>query len=324
MKEHHIGSDHIEYAFSPDNPPILMIEPGDVIVLILRDCFDGQFDALNTRPSDLDAARLNPLTGPVAINSAEPGDAIAVSVLDIKPKGTGIILAQTGLATMRPHLAESTLHRVRVTDGHVELLPGIEIPQRPMIGTVGCTPNRASVSSVFAGSHGGNMDHALVAPGATVYLPISVPNGMLLVGDVHALMGDGEVCTGVEISAEVRLKIELVKSALIRQPWIATSELWVSTGYSNDFIEALKIAFQEMWQFVCRACQMTTEEGFIFVGTCGNLGISRGGSLFWKKPNGLTPQVTARVELPLEYLERVCSDTKRESLIRFAGSVSEN
>jgi amidase len=324
MKEHHIGSDHIEYVFSPNTPPILMVEPGDVIVLSLKDCFDGQFDNLNARLSDLDATRLNPLTGPVAINSAEPGDAIAVSVLDIKPTGTGIILAQTGLATMNPHLAESTVHRVRITDGHVELLPGIEIPQRPMIGTVGCTPNEVPVSAVLAGSHGGNMDHALVAPGATVYLPISVPKGMLLVGDVHALMGDGEVCTGVEVSAEVRLRIELVKSASIRQPWIATSELWVSTGYGYDFIEALRAAFREMWQFVCSACHVTTEEGFILVGTCGNLGVSRGGSLFWKKPNGLTPQVTARVELPLEYLEQVCRDTKKESLIRFAGSVPEN
>ena len=143
----------------------------------------------------------------------------------------------------------------------------ISFPLRPMVGVIGVATETGTVFNGFAGEHGGNLDNHLHGPGATVYLPVRQPGGMLAIGDMHASMGDGEVCfTGVEIAGEVTIRVGLLKGKQGRWPVTELESSWVVHGTAGpDFMEALDRAVEEGARFLVDQWGFTMEEAFIFL-----------------------------------------------------------
>ncbi|MTV25808.1 acetamidase [Nitriliruptoraceae bacterium ZYF776] len=207
-------------------PPIVRVASGEVVELTLADCFDGQL-AVRATPGDvatLDATRANPLTGPIHVEGARPGDTLAVEVVELELGEVGWTAVIPGFGLLAddfpdPHVVVSHLVPGGPT-GTVEVGTLARIPAAPFLGTVGLAPAAAGPHSVIPPRRvGGNLDGRLLTAGATLLLPVEVEGALLSVGDPHALQGDGEVCgTAVETTARARLRVEVLRDAPVRGP----------------------------------------------------------------------------------------------------------
>jgi amidase len=219
------------YEVGPDIAPALEINPGQEVVVETMDCFSGAITESSQRFNSVaDLLKvvpgLNPVTGPIAITGAEPGDVVAIQVLDIRVgmdggKAITMILPDFG-GLCNPHTLVTELGpdtKVCQIRGDVIDFPlqhrMVHLPVRPMIGTMWSAPARETRHAyVYDVNNGGNIDCPELGPGHTIYLPVCIPGGMVSLGDVHACMGDSEI-TGVamETAADVHLRIDLVKAA---------------------------------------------------------------------------------------------------------------
>ena len=212
-----IPRNNVVYSFSPDNPPVERAKPGDTVVFETLDALGGQVRDEATPINRIDWNRVNPATGPLYVEGAEPGDTLVVRIKRIAVSDTGVILVVPGYGALPEAEFEPRVRLVRVSGGRV-LFRGIGIEARPMIGTIGVAPPEGRVPTGDLGRHGGNMDAAVVGEGATLYLPVFVEGALLALGDLHAVQGDGEVCVAAaEVSGEVEVELGLVKRR--SPPW---------------------------------------------------------------------------------------------------------
>lgn len=214
------------YEFSRHETPRLQIEPGETLVVETEDAFSGQ---IRTDSDRRDKARMpysNPLTGPILVAGAAPGDTLAVTIESITPT-----LGQCSTRTSDPNQLAQWLgddcphgtHICPIRVGQIHWSPTLSIPYAPMLGCIGTAPSWGSPTTLPAGAHGGNLDIVEVCPGSTVLLPVFVEGGFLYLGDAHAAMGHGELsASGLEMPAESVLKIELRKNQRIAGPRIET------------------------------------------------------------------------------------------------------
>jgi amidase len=158
--------------------------------------------------------------------------------------------------------------------GQVIFNESIQFPVRPMIGVIGTAPAGDGVLTGDAGAHGGNMDNRYVTTGATVYLPVSVPGALLGIGDIHATMGDGEITmVGLEICAEVTVRVSLQKRVACTRPWLATADDWVTTGDDRDPAQACRIAATEMISLLQRNLAVSFDEAYMLMSARGDVQI---------------------------------------------------
>jgi amidase len=246
------------WAFGPDLSPVLEIEPGEVVTLETNDCFTGQIQTELDLVTEIDFDRVNSATGPIAVKGAEPGDSLVVELLEVKPAERGFATLIPGMGQLIEQVEAPLTQVFRVEGDTVHMNDRISFPIRPMVGVIGCATGGETLTNGFAGEHGGNLDNHLHGPGATVYIPVRQPGGMLAIGDMHASMGDGEICfTGVEIAGEVTIRVGLLKD---RQGTWPVTEL-----AGPDFMEALDRASEEAARFLVDQWGFTMEEAFIFL-----------------------------------------------------------
>ncbi|MGN6866892.1 MAG: acetamidase/formamidase family protein [Solirubrobacteraceae bacterium] len=242
----------------PDLEPIATIDPGQTIELELRDGMDGQLsassDSAALKTIDLDAN--HPLTGPIAINGARPGDVLVVTPIRIEPDRFGATAVIPGFGLLGDLFTEPYLVRWRIEDGvaRSDDMPGIAIRGRPFLGCVAVAPSGelfaeaarreqalADRGAVVLGpeprsaiprqepyasqalrtipprENGGNLDVAQVREGSRLLLPVHVPGALLSVGDMHFAQGEGEVCgTAIEIAGTVTLEVSLRPADTLR------------------------------------------------------------------------------------------------------------
>jgi amidase len=145
-----------------------------------------------------------------------------------------------------------------------------------MVGVVGVATGGQTLSNGLAGEHGGNLDNHLHGPGARIYLPVRRPGGLFAVGDMHASMGDGEVCfTGVEIAGEVVARFELLKGKQARWPVTELSDRWVTHGTAPELQEASRLACEEAARLLVDEWGLSIEDAFIFQSVACDLGIAQ-------------------------------------------------
>ncbi|MEN6403811.1 MAG: acetamidase/formamidase family protein [Armatimonadia bacterium] len=211
---HIVSSDHLTYSFSRRHEPALTVAPGDEVLLQCHDCMDNLIPLVPDGDGFRlhDPARGNPATGPVAVEGALPGMTLAVEVIQVSCAERGLIWAterSTGLLSVR----------IPEIDGaQVGFAPGMSFPFDPMIGVIGVAPPTGAIPNTTPGRHGGNLDCADIKPGATIYLPVTVPGALFGCGDIHALQADGEVSgMGIEVAGEVLVRLDLLPR--IVSPW---------------------------------------------------------------------------------------------------------
>jgi len=239
MKEFIISSDNYMHAMSADNPAVMTVPSGSKIVFETHDALHGQVQNEENGLDNMDWERVNPATGPVAIEGAEPGDSLKITIEKIECDDTGVMAAIDGFGALADDIDKPSVKILKILDDRIPFMEGVDLPLKPMIGVIGTAPAVGTVSCQVPDHHGGNLDCKLVAPGNILYLPVFHPGALLAMGDVHACMGDGEIMgTGVEAAAKVHVTVELIKGQTISDPILETPD----TIYSLVSDETLELA----------------------------------------------------------------------------------
>jgi amidase len=265
--QHRIGRDKVVWSFGPEMEPVLEVEPGAVVTLETNDCFTGQIRTEADLVTEIDFGRVNSATGPISVRDAEPGDSLVVELLEVKPGPRGFATLIPGIGQLIDRVHAPLTQVFRVEGNTIHMNDRVSFPLRPMVGVIGVATDGETLTNGFAGRHGGNLDNHLNGPGATVYLPVRRPGGMLAIGDMHASMGDGEICfTGVEIEGEVTIRIDVLKAKQGTWPVTELRDRWVVHGTAGaDFMEALDLACEEAARFLVDQWGFTIEEAFVFL-----------------------------------------------------------
>jgi acetamidase/formamidase len=249
-----IGSYH--YIFSRYVEPIARVEPGETVAIYTEDAFESKITRSDDRPSQILGAYLNPQTGPIYVEGAEPGDTLVVRILSIEPTRDWAVSAFIpyfgGLTSTK---FTRTLHEplpekvwiYQLDRNWLTHSPRLRFPWRPFTGTIGTAPELEAISALTPFDHGGNMDVPDAKPGNIVYLPVRVPGAYFFTGDCHAGQGDGELCgVALEITAKITVKFDLIKQKPIAWPRIESPEALMTVGSARPMEDAARIAYAEL------------------------------------------------------------------------------
>lgn len=252
------------YAFG-GREPMLTVKPGTIVELTTEDAFGGNVRGVSDLPSQVCTFPfLNPVTGPIAVEGAQPGDTLAVHFVEIVP-ARGWAVSSTfplfGALTTTTHTAmlhQSLEERVWVYD--LDLATGtcrfnarnsdftVELPLDPMHGTVGVAPAANEViMSITPAAHGGNMDTPEMRAGTTAYFGVNVEGGMLSIGDGHARQGEGEVCgTALESAMNTVVVVDLIKGQAPPSPRIESDDFLMTTGSARPLEDAFRMSQHDL------------------------------------------------------------------------------
>jgi amidase len=274
--DYRIGRDEIIWAFGPDLEPVLEVEPGATVTFETNDCFTGQITSEDDLVTDIDFDRVNSATGPVAVKGAEPGDSLVAEIVDIRPVDVGFACLIPGFGQLIEHVEAPLTRLFEVEDGWIRMNEHVRFPARPMVGVVGVATDGETLSNGLAGRHGGNLDDHLHGKGARMFFPVRQPGGMFAVGDMHASMGDGEICfTGVEIAGEVDIRFDLLKGKQGRWPVTELADRWLPHATADDYGEALKLVAEEAARFLVDEWGFSMEDAFIFLSVACDAGVAQ-------------------------------------------------
>jgi amidase len=288
----------IGYAYDPALAPRLTIEPGATVVVETLDARAGSLDdrepgALFELPRP--PAQGNPITGPIAVRGARPGDALAVTIVAIDVAPAGWAGGHAHVNPLSPGRVPRPLgRRVAIRDGLVHFSDRFVLPLRPMIGCLGTAPALAegetAPTSGQMGRYGGNMDQPVVAAGATVHLPVAVQDALLYVGDIHALQGDGELSgVGLEIAATVTLRVDLLPGRAPSWPWASWADRLAVMTSDEEFVVARREACEAMVTALERSFGIEAAEAMALLSVAGDM---RMGQSMGRGP------MTLRLEVP--------------------------
>lgn len=276
------------YGWSSDQAPVVVVAPGDAVTLAIRDASDGVITPQATAGDllRLDPDRANPLTGPVAVEGARPGDVLRVEMLDFYYSGWGWTGILPGFGLLTEEFPDPFLMSSRHDERFVEFASGIRLPVRPFTGTIGVAPPVCGrLSAIPPHRGGGNLDMRQIGRGSTLVLPVHVENALLSVGDTHVAQGDGEVCgTAVESPMTVELRIDLVRGGKpltspqvrYRVPALSADagEVQATLGIGGDLMVAAADAVRRMIDLLQRDWGLSAELAYCLCSVAGDLRIS--------------------------------------------------
>jgi acetamidase/formamidase len=287
---HRLAADRVHYEWNNALAPRLAIDPGDTVIFDTRDAADGYYSRASTHADVLGRGpfRGHPLTGPVAVRGAVPGDVLAVEVLAMRPAADfGWTAIRPGRGLL-PEAEFATPHLViwDLSDGEFARMgPGIAVPLAPFPGVMGTALDVAGGHSTMPPrKNGGNMDIKHLTAGSTLYLPVWVEGALVSVGDGHGAQGDGEVCvTAVEMMAEVTLRFGLRRGQSIPEPRLRTSAAparraagpcFVTTAHGPDLFASAQQAVRYMIDHLVTERGLGREDAYILSSVAVDLSIS--------------------------------------------------
>jgi amidase len=287
MADHYLTDDvqkRYHYTIGPYADPVLHVRPGDTVVVETHDAFEGKIVSEDTKPSEvLMVPFLNPQSGPIYVEGAEKGDALAVKIHSIKPRGPqprgttclvpyfGGLTSTDKTATLQDPLPE-IVRKVKVTEEYVEWNDRITLPYEPFIGTIGTAPEIEAINSLTPGNHGGNMDLPDVGPGSTLYLPVRAEGALLYLGDGHAVQGDGEVCgVAIEFATTTTMTLDLVKGWTLNWPRLENDEFIMSIGSARPLEDAARIAYADLVQWMVASYGFDKWDAYLLLSQIGKV-----------------------------------------------------
>jgi len=267
--------------FSRAIPPVLTVPSGAVIEVETEEATDRQLrlGSSTEEMASLDFDLIHPLTGPVYVEGAEPGDVLAVTLHEIEIGDWGWVGVSPGFGWLAEDFTEPYLATFDFSDGAgvARLGDGIEIPLDPFPGVMGVAPaTDEMLSTIPPRANGGNMDNKYLRPGTTVYFPVFVEGGLFSIGDTHAVQGDGEVCgTAIEAPMRIVYEIEVQKGGRsLPEPQYETDEYYAVTGFATTIDEAAKKATRYMIDYLVEERGMDRTEAYVLCSLAGDLKIS--------------------------------------------------
>ena len=285
--------------FSPHHPPAYRITPGERVRVETLCSASGSIRAGATAASNDELrakvgwVRGMPMTGPIFVEGAEPGDALAVRIEAIDVADAGWTDVMIGHGAVDDLISVAEVRTFRIVDGAIDFGFGVRLPLTPMIGAIGTAPRDQALDAGIPDAHGGNLDCTLVKAGATLYLPVNVPGALLGLGDLHAAMGDGEVGNaGLEVGGSVTLRCAVVKDHGLPLPMVDTGALVATIASAPTLEHASRDAVQAMVRWIARATELRINDAAMLVSFAGDLRICQ----------VVNTVMTCRLEMPKEVL----------------------
>jgi amidase len=276
LAQYRLSRDQVIWSFGPDLQPVLEIEPGDTVTFETNDCFTGQIRSEHDLVTDIDLSRINSATGPVAVKGAEPGDSLIVEILDVRPIEWGVATLIPGFGQLIDRVTSPVTRLFEVRDGEIRMNDRVRFRAKPMVGVVGVATSGEELSNGLAGQHGGNLDDHFHGKGARIFFPVRQPGGMFAVGDMHASMGDGEICfTGVEIAGEVDVRFDLLKGKQATWPVTELPDRWLPHATADAYDEALRLVADEAARLLVDEHGFSMEDAFIFLSVACDAGVAQ-------------------------------------------------
>jgi acetamidase/formamidase len=258
-----IKSESHSHSFSPHVAPVARVRPGETVVIHTQDALGGRIRSESDLPSAAMAVitAANPVTGPIFVEGAEPGDTLTVSIISIEPA------RDYAFSCFVPHMGglTSTEYTRSLQDPIPErtwiwpLRKGpegmylenaeirVRVPWRPFLGSIGVAPAVEAISSISPGAHGGNMDCPDIRAGNTLHLPVAVKGALFSAGDGHANQGQGELCgVALEIPCTLSLVFGVEKGKRIAWPRIVSDDAIMVVGSAKPMEDAARIAYAEL------------------------------------------------------------------------------
>ena len=262
-------------------PPVLTVPSGAIVEVFTQEASGGQLSSESNVEAiaDLDFDRIHALTGPIAVEGAEPGDVLAVTLHDIEVGDWGWAAIVPGFGFLADVFTEPYLKVFELGPDatHAVFNERIRVPLAPFPGVLGVAPDTDSLLvTIPPRTNGGNMDNRYMAAGTTVYLPVWVEGANFSIGDTHAAQGDGEV-SGTAIEAPMRIVLELnvLKGGrMIEEPEYETDEYYAVTAFGTDLNEATRKATLFMIDYLVEDHGLDREDAYVLCSLAGDLKIS--------------------------------------------------
>jgi acetamidase/formamidase len=287
----HLDASQVHYEWNNALPPRLEIEPGETVTFDTRDAADRYYRRGSTHADVMARGpfRGHPLTGPVRVKGARPGDVLVVEILDVKP---GADFGWTAIRPGRGLLPESDFSKPflqiwDLSDGtHARAGGHLAVPIDPFPGVMGTALDiPGGHSTMPPRKNGGNMDIKQLTSGTTLYLPVWVDGALFSVGDAHAIQGDGEVCvTAVEMMGRVTARFDLERGRGLAEPQLRTSRApsaaaapgpwFATTANGPDLFAASQQAVRYMIDHLVRERGLSREEAYVLCSVTVDLKIS--------------------------------------------------
>ncbi|WP_313136604.1 acetamidase/formamidase family protein [Paracoccus jeotgali] len=272
-------------------PPVETVAPGSSLFF---ECLDSSGGQLNRDSGVGDIAnlsfdRVNPVTGPIYVDGAEPGDILKVEIAAFHPSGWGWTANIPGFGLLADQFIDPAL-KIWTYDT-ATMAPALfsdlaRVPLKPFAGTIGLAPAEPGPHSIVPPRRmGGNLDIRDLAAGTTLYLPVEVAGALFSIGDTHAAQGDGEVCgTAIESPMNVELKLDLIKQQALPFPRFTTpgpvtrhldaKGYEATTGIGSDLMSGARDAVSGMIDLLCREHGLSATDAYMLCSVCGDLRIS--------------------------------------------------
>jgi acetamidase/formamidase len=286
---HEFPDDRVHFTWDAGNEPVITIDSGDTVDVTTRDVSDNQIgpDSDSSAVAGLDWDRVYPLAGPIAVAGAEPGDTLAVEILDLQTRGWGWTAVLPGFGLLAEDFPDAYLRTFDLSDGETTRLESATIPLAPFMGTMGVCPAGASAVPIMPpGRFGGNLDTRQLVKGTTLYLPVEEEGALFSTGDAHGCQGDGEVCvTGLEAPMFASLRFTLEKGRSLPSPQYRTAPgsltsrvdggaFYGTTGIGGDLYENAQNAVRAMIDHITSTYGLSREDAYLLSSLVVDLKIS--------------------------------------------------
>lgn len=276
-----LSADQTHNRFSAAIEPVLRVPSGAVIEVHTEEASDGQIgpEATLEAVQDLDFDPIHPLTGPVFVEGAAPGDVLAVTLHEIELGDYGWTAIVPGFGFLADEFTEPYLKTFAFEDGQAvaRFADGITIPLKPFPGVMGVAPaTDEMLSTIPPRANGGNMDDPHIVEGTTVYFPVFVEGALFSIGDTHAAQGAGEVCgTAIEAPMRIVYEVEVLKGGpAIPEPQYETDEYYAVTAFATTLDEAAKKATRYMIDYLENRHGLSRTDAYALVSLAGDLKIA--------------------------------------------------
>lgn len=289
MATHHLDDTRPHAFWDNSLPPRVQIKPGDTVVFETLEASAGQItpNCEHDKVATLDFAPIHPLTGPVYVDGAEPGDALEVEIMSLKHKGWGWNAVIPNFGLLGNEYTTPYVHHYNLSRTSCEFRADIRIPYEPFCGVMGVAPREPGrLTTIPPRENGGNLDIRHLTAGTTVWFPVLVDGALFSCGDCHSAQGDGEVNgTGIETPMTVTLRFSLVKGANLRELRFQTPRgkkltvtdtggFYVTTAHGPDLFADAQQAIRYMIDHLSNMYDMTPEQAYCLCGAAVDLKIS--------------------------------------------------
>lgn len=285
-----IHKHQIHHGWDNSFAPVETVAPGTTLTFDCLDAGSGHFTAASTAAdvATMDFAKTNPVNGPIAIDGAEPGDAVKVTFHGHTPSGLGWTANIPGFGLLADQFPDPALIMWSYDTACREPAAwgtAARVPLKPFNGTIGLAPAEPGTHSIIPPRRvGGNMDIRDIAAGCVLYLPVEVAGALFSIGDPHAAQGDGEVCgTAIETAMGVTVTLDLVKGANLAMPRYETpgpvarhldaDGFDVTTGIGPDLMENARTAVAQMVDLLAARHGIAPVEAYMLASVAGDLKI---------------------------------------------------